>query len=194
MNPRFIILAFWAEHAEITPAGHIIALLVLIFYIFAASFVFLGGRIIAKLKPVVELRRVRNELSATKLQKPISKNTSFDKICSRLLSEHLADGEAHEHASMQIGSVVDIVHYRHKAIKKITKELQIYAFLVTILGVIGFLKALYGMKFQFEWGKLWHEMASHPFELLAFFEFLMFALFSFRLIIEVMTLKELLDD
>jgi hypothetical protein len=117
-------------------------------------------------------------------------------LCRRLLvdlTEPNAYGVA-PFAHRSAGDVIQIVHYRDRSLKRIIHELRTYAFLLAMLGFIGFLKQLSQARFPPTFAKLWEAMKADPFHTLALFEFTMLLLFSFRLVVELYAIKELLEE
>lgn len=173
------------------------ALLLLVF-VAAVSFVFYGNRLIAFCPSVNRLRRAKNLLGPAQLDMCIPAEETISVICARVLF-HLIAAE-HRNGPLQaflhrsIGDVVEIVHYRERSLRRIVKELQTYALLVSGFGVVGFLRLLHHTQFVFSVSEMWRKAGEDPFEMLALYEFAMLVLFLVRLRIEVRAIGELFEE
>jgi hypothetical protein len=175
--------------------SNLVAGFVLSVFVLSVVFVFFGKSIIMLLPIIRRLKVDKTELGSVALIKAISKGTTFAVLCSRLLTDFV-DNAAHQdlrnYLHRSIGDVVGIVHYRERSLRRIIRELQLYAFLVAMLGVVGLLKSLH--KAGFEFHEVWKAVGDDPFQLLALFELIVLLFFSFRLIVELASIKELLED
>lgn len=177
--------------------NNLIALFVVAVFIIALLFLFVGHRIIMVLPTVRRLHCIKDKLSALTFVKPIARGTSLKLLCRRLIADYaLTQNQVklagYDHQS--IGNAILIVHYHSRNLMYITKELRTYAFLVTVLGTVGFLKCLSLTKFVFSFQTIWSAAGDNPFQIVALFELLMLVFFLIRLIIEVHAIKETLEE
>lgn len=170
----------------------------------AVVFLLFGTTIVRKLPPVKRLQKVKSELVVARIPRTALSGGELElgSVCIMRLEE-LADGNKIKNSTYQefqkrpIGDVVEIVYYRDNTLRKILKELKVYAFLLLMLGCVSIIKDVppYLEKTE-DWktvGVLEH-LGQSPFEVLALFELVVIGFFLLRLLMEIAAIKGLLEE
>jgi hypothetical protein len=178
--------------------NNILSVFFLFVFLLSIIFIFLGEYIISYFPTFRRLQCVKSELGNMSFEKPVSQGVRLIELCKRLIVDFLETGKVtlirENHGHRSFGNAVELVHYRDRNIRRIIRELKIYAFFLTILGALGFLKLLFQAHFIYSLATLSKAASENPFELIAWFECFMLFFFTIRLCIELSAIKELLDE
>lgn len=178
---------------------HLVASLVLGTFTAALLFLIGGVRLMMRVPTIKRFREAKSGLSSvtlpsTVILKPVELKLAV--FCHKYLIEVISG----QHAPVverfnyrEIGDVVELVHYRERTLKRIVKELRTYTYLLLILGIVGVGQFLYESRSEFSFPVLWQWAGQHPFQLIGFFELTVILLFWARLVIELGSIRELLD-
>lgn len=178
--------------------GEFFAAASLLFFVIAVAILFYGRRLAALWPSVARLHEARNVLGSIKLHTGIPSGDTITVMCRRLFSDLIASEgrpsllKDFEHRS--IGDIVEIVHYRDRAMRRAIKDLRTYAFVVLIFGGVRFLKLLYCVNFVFSLPAIWQAAVENPLDLFPLFQIVMLLFFLIRVSVELRAISELLED
>jgi hypothetical protein len=175
----------------------LLALFACFVFFFAFLFLFASSWLVSLIPTIRDLKRIQSELCTCALDKPISTGTRIVEWCSRLLADFMAapptDPVRMKHGDRSMGNVVGLLSYKKSNLNHITRELNTYAFLISMLGIIGFLKVMSHNHFEISFALFLSAASEDPFQLVALFELLVLLFFLFRLIVEIQAIRDLID-
>lgn len=176
-----------------------IGILVIALFIYATVFLFLGPLYLRRPRSIVgRFRTIRRELQnwpiqPARLPDPIEVasfcNTEFLGVSA---TGTVVGGVDLRHR--RLGDIVDIVHFRDDALKRTIRELRVYAFIVLVLGGVGFLRFLRDNNFNPDLFAFFRWIDTHPLEMIAVLEVIMLGALTVRLVVEYMTISDLIQD
>lgn len=163
-------------------------------FVVAIVFLVFGERIIMRFPTIRRFFRTKNTLRRLVIAN--TEPVQLDVFCTRPVNDVAVSANPRpaipqQFKSREIGDVVEIVHYKEHVLKRIVKELRMYAFLCLVLG--GAAIGLHAPEFRFSLHGMIQWVEKNPLGLVAVFELLAFGIFAVRLHIELQAIAELLD-
>ena len=176
----------------------IIGSLVLALYVFALLFLFVGMRVVKAL-PAVRTLAVKSEtLSLIPLGHGIQRNVTIGVVCSRLLFDYIDTNQRNiipaEDQRRSMCHVIVMVCYKLKNLWRLVTELQVYTFLVLILGAINLLKNVGNANAPITTRTILSWLGNDPFHFLGGLEAFVVLFFCIRLWTEYLSIRHLVSE
>jgi hypothetical protein len=176
------------------------ALLVLTTFVLALIFLLFGKSIVRHIPSVARFRSSKQYLLIhVRLgYKKIPQGQALSAFCRRESDEVVTWGssltEAANLQKMPTGTIVTILHYKEEALNKTIYELRTYSFLILVLGIVGALLHLKESRFEITLDQLMKWIGESPFETVDVLKLVLIAVFSIKLMLEIISIKELFKE
>jgi hypothetical protein len=130
--------------------------------------------------------------------KRIPQGQALSAFCRRESDEVLTWGNNPEEETklkkMPTGSIVTILHHKEGALNRTILELRVYSLIIIALGAGAIYVHLEKSGFVLKWDELTNWIATSPFQALDAFKIVLVGVFALKLILEILSIRELFKD